>query len=413
MRPRTTALAVLAIITTISASLFPARAPSAEPRTVEVESKALGRAMAVNVLLPDGYDAAPERRYPVIYLLHGYGGDYREWERVGVVEEAAGLAAIIVMPEGDQSFYVNHHEKLLERWEDYITQDVVGHVDASYRTIPGREGRGISGLSMGGYGAVVLGLRHPDLFASVASHSGALGVLRSEIRNEGIARRIAEIYGPEGSQARKDYAIYDLVRALPQEKRPHLYIDCGSQDFLLEDNRAFVKELSGLRVAYEYREVPGGHDFAYWKANVRYSLSRQLEALEALGSAAAVKPAPSAAADPAPAAASAESLAGTWEMVVQYGDEKLDYDLRLSAAGGKLEGVLVSPRSGEHKCAVVTWKDGGLHLEIDRDVEGMELRFVYDAKLSGGVLSGKISIKGLEDQFQGTFEAKKKPGAKL
>src|SRR5206468_544051 len=147
------------------------------------------------------------------------GGDFREWERVGVVAEAAGLQAIIAMPEGDKSFYVNHHEDAQGRWEDYIVTEVVRYVEQNYRTVPGREGRAISGLSMGGYGAMVLGLRHPDVFASVASHSGAVGVPGAKIEGE-IGERLRKIFGPDGSEERKRYDVPALVRELPKERRP-------------------------------------------------------------------------------------------------------------------------------------------------------------------------------------------------
>ncbi|MCZ6793901.1 MAG: alpha/beta hydrolase-fold protein [Planctomycetota bacterium] len=365
--------------------------------TVEFDSKALGRPMKLNVLLPDGYGSDAERRYPVVYLLHGYGGDYAEWQRVGVEAESTGLPVIIVMPEGDRSFYVNHHESPENRWEDYITRDVIGYVDAKYRTRARRDGRGISGLSMGGFGAVVLGLSHPELFASVVSHSGALGVLRRELPNERIASRIREIFGPEGSEVRKKYELVGLVEKLPDSKRPHIYIDCGSRDRLLESNREFVRELAKLEVRYEYREVPGQHNFAYWKRNVRYSLTRQLEALDRAQS--------------SPAGDAGASLAGLWDVLVDFGGNEIDYTLRIRRAGDKLEAVLISPRSGEHKMDKISFKDGKLHMEIERDIQGNRVNFVYDAELTEKGLAGKVVPEGLEDLFSGTWKATKKKSA--
>jgi S-formylglutathione hydrolase FrmB len=389
------------------AALAARSASSGEMRTDELDSKALAKKVKLNVLLPDGYDADPARRFPVVYLLHGIGGDHTEWQRVGVEKETAGLPVIIAMPEGDQSFYVNHHGDPANRWEDYIAEEVVGHVDAKYRTIASRKGRGISGLSMGGYGAVVVGLRKPELFGSIASHSGAVGILASAPRGE-IAERVKKIFGPEGSEERKKYDPVALLKAVPAASRPPIYIDCGGQDFLIESNRAFVRELAAARAEYEYREVPGGHDFAYWRANIRLSLGRQLEALaraKDLPKADAVASAPGA---PKP---SSGSIDGNWKLLVNFGDEDRDYTLKLKTTGDKIEAVLVSPRSGEHKFETATFKDGKLHLEIVRDVGGQNVRFKYDGELGDKGFTGKVLPEGFEDQFQGTWKAERETDA--
>jgi S-formylglutathione hydrolase FrmB len=482
-----------------------------EARADEVDSKVLGKKLPLLVLLPDGYDTESTKRYPVVYLLHGVGGDYREWQRVGIEKEAAGLPVIIAMPEGDRSFYVNSHDAAVGRWEDYITGEVIAHVDAKYRTVAAREARGISGLSMGGYGAVTLGLRKPKLFATIASHSGALAAPSME-RADAIGDRLREVFGPKDSPTRRDYDPILLLRSVPAAERPKIYVDCGGQDFLLESSRAFVRELAAAGADYEYREMPGKHDFAYWKANVRYSLSRQLEAMAQAAEAARKRP-PSPetlaaltgawkgrgtlpqggerqsvihlerkgdglagsfeteerkgdlsrvrvegdvlvfeidverdgqkgmirvdarlkdgklagtwsarmadgtelasgdwqAVKEAPAAA---RLDGSWKLVLNLGDQALDYTLRIRGEGEKLEGVLVSPRSGEHKFQTVTWKDGKLHMEIVRTYEGMEIKWKYDGELTGKGLSGKVVPEGFENELSGTWTAEKEgPGA--
>jgi S-formylglutathione hydrolase FrmB len=387
-------LAILPLFTVLS----PARAGELETRTLQ--SEALGKEMKVNVLLPDGYAAAPDRRFPVIYLLHGYGGDYTEWQRVGVVEEAAGLLALVVMPEGDKSFYVNHHDDPKGKWEDYLTRDVVSFVDRTYRTQARREGRAISGLSMGGYGAMVLGLRHPELFGCAASHSGALGVPAPASPGE-IDERLSRIFGPADSAERKVYDLKTLLREIPKESRPEIYLDCGSKDFLLEWNRSLVAELSKLGYGYEYREMPGGHSFDYWKRNVRYSMNYQLAALGR---------APALARKPAPAPAAAEggpSIVGDWDLVLELEGRKRDYTLRVTEVEKKLSAVLVSPRSGEHPFKLVSLKDGALRLEIDREYLGTPLTVVYEGKVAGPAISGTVMAVGYE-QFKGTFTGKKK-----
>jgi len=389
----------------LAALVLTSPAFSGELEVREVKSAVLDQTLKVNVLLPDGYKEEADKRYPAVYLLHGYGGDYREWERFGVVEESAKLPVIIVMPEGDKSFYVNHHEDSKGRWEDYITKEVVEFADKTYRTIAVREARAISGLSMGGYGALVLGLRHPELFASAASHSGALGVPSAAIGGE-IGDRIRKIYGPDDSKLRKEYDLFQLSKALPAESRPHIYIDCGSSDFLLDSNRKLVAHLSSLGIEYEYREAPGAHTGKYWKENVRYSLTRQLRALEAAQKSPR-KPLAAAAGPGSP------ELEGSWDMLTnmdfQGNPVTVDHELRFSRAGGALKAVLISPRSGEHKFQSVTYKDGLLQLEIERNLEGNQVTFQYEGKLEGGKLAGKVKVKDLSD-FAGDWKAERKAG---
>jgi len=390
-----TKFALLAVLMASSTSLR-----AGELRTDEIASKAVGKTLKVNVLLPDGH-GADDRRFPVVYLLHGYAGDYSQWQKIGIEKEAAGLPVILVMPDGGNSFYVNHHEDPQGKWDDYITQELIAHVDSKYRTVPERSSRAISGLSMGGYGALMLGFRHPELYAAVASHSGAVSVPGTSVQGE-IAEQISKIFGPPGSETRKSYDLVASIEALPKEKRPALYLDCGSRDFLLEWNRNLVRKLSELKLDYEYREVPGGHDFGYWKANVRYSLERQLEAL---AKARAEKDAAPKVASPTPKGTG--EIAGEWDLIVTYNEENLDYKLRIEGQGESMAAILVSPRSGEHRFEKIVWKEGALHMEILRDVGGNTAKFLYDGKLSDGALDGKVTVEGF-DQFQGTWKAKRK-----
>ena len=150
-------------------------------KTAEFESPSVGRKMKYNIVLPDGY-AEGKKHYPVLYLLHGLTGNYTHWAGMGVPEYARRHSLIVVMPDVGNSWYVNWAQSegdQKNRWEDFIVKDLIGHIDATYRTIAKREGRAINGLSMGGYGSLMLGLRHPDLFCSVGSHSGAVSFAHS------------------------------------------------------------------------------------------------------------------------------------------------------------------------------------------------------------------------------------------
>jgi S-formylglutathione hydrolase FrmB len=273
-------------------------------KTVQFDSPSVGRAMKYNVVLPAKYDQTTDR-YPVLYLLHGLTGNYTNWGRMGVPRYAREYDLIVVMPDAGNSWYANwskSDEGQKNNWEDAIVKDLIGHVDATYRTIARREGRAINGLSMGGYGAIMLGLRHPDLFCSIGSHSGALSFARQaaeRIKNGQQARRPGnppsttptpgiDIEGfsspaertPKGTlwATVEDCAAYDpfqLVLKTPKEKLPHIYLDCGTEDGLIRSQRALVKLLDENKITYTAGEAPGAHNGQYWTREVGVSMAVQ------------------------------------------------------------------------------------------------------------------------------------------
>jgi putative tributyrin esterase len=271
------------LVRALAALLAPAMsgpAPAADLPTVEVRtfrSAALNENRAYTVLLPVGYEPSAPRRYPVLYLLHGKGGDHTDWSKRAPLREAVGATAlIVVMPDGDDGWYVDWADGV-HGYEAQIVRDLVPHVDATYRTLATAEGRAVAGLSMGGYGALKLALRHPDLFASAASYSGAVRFAREEW-DEG-----PKVFGAgaAGNRRRIENDVMELALALrrktPEWAGPALYLDCGTEDFLYEANvrlRAFLREVA---VPYEYHEGPGGHSWDYWSARLpeqlRFSLA--------------------------------------------------------------------------------------------------------------------------------------------
>jgi putative tributyrin esterase len=152
-----------------------------------------------------------------------------------------------------------------DRFEDYTINDLVHEIDARWRTIASPDSRAIAGLSMGGYGAVLLALKHPGLFGVVASVSGAFtGPLGIEQLIPDVRESTDRAYGPAGSATRKDNDIYSLFTRAKRESIPYMFIECGSQDSLLASNRKFVEQLSSENVAYEYHEYPGAHTWEFW-----------------------------------------------------------------------------------------------------------------------------------------------------
>jgi putative tributyrin esterase len=227
-------------------------------------SASLNRDMHYLVLLPPDY--AGDRRFPVLYLLHGLYGDYKNWDtRTGLEAAAESLPWVIVMPDADDSWYTNSATKPADKFEDYIAKDLISEIDGKYRTIAEKRARAVAGLSMGGYGAVKLALKYPDLFALAGSLSGAFNAagnlddLRPEFR-----AKLLEVFGAIGSRTRTENDVFLLLKG--SHDYPHFYLACGTDDFFLPTNRALAAQLSKLKIPYEYHETPGGHEWAYWDA---------------------------------------------------------------------------------------------------------------------------------------------------
>lgn len=232
-------------------------------------SALLGRDMHYRVLLPRDYEKVA--RYPALYLLHGIYGDYKNWDtRTGLENYAANLQIIIVMPDADDSWYTNSATVAADKFEDYIAKDLIAEIDEKYRTIHDGHQRAIAGLSMGGYGAVKLGVKYPELFAFAGSLSGAfnapnnLDTLRPDFRT-----RLLEVFGGEGSPTRPQNDIFLLLNNPHQVPYPYFYLACGTSDFFLDTNRALTQQLSSRNLPYEYHETPGGHTWEYWDHALR------------------------------------------------------------------------------------------------------------------------------------------------
>lgn len=257
----------------------------AQPLVDTIFAPSLGKNCGIVILLPTHYD--PTARYPVLYLLHGYGGSHLDWtERTTIEEFIAEWPLIVVMPDAGNSWYVNSRTRASDRFEDYIVGDVRLYVEGQYRADSTR--RAIAGLSMGGYGALVLAMRHPDLYRFAGSLSGAVVVPRSLLRPEDIPPR-PEIratqqaaFGQPGEELLNQYDLGRLVSTLAPSTSPYFYLVTGIQDALVEflpAQRALTEELRSAQLPYEFHETPGGHSWSYWDREIRPLLTRMREVL--------------------------------------------------------------------------------------------------------------------------------------
>ncbi|MHC5035626.1 MAG: alpha/beta hydrolase, partial [Planctomycetota bacterium] len=155
-------------------------------------------------------------------------------------------------------------------------EDVIGLVDRFFPTIADRDGRAIGGLSMGGYGSMKIGLKYPDRFCSVVSHSSVFDIGRS-LRNPERADELQLIFGEDPTQGDND--VFRLAEQLDRKLLPALRFDCGTDDTLLEHSRAFHAHLQGLGIPHEYEEFPGAHEWGYWDTHIQEALKFHAAAL--------------------------------------------------------------------------------------------------------------------------------------
>ena len=232
---------------------------------------AIQKAAGMNVIIPEKMKG----RVPVLYLLHGLSDDYTAWcRRTSIERYVSGMKLIVVMPDSNRGWYTNSVHPPGLRFEDHIMQDVIGFVEQTFPVIRERRGRAIGGLSMGGYGAIKLALKHPEVFCSAHSHSGALtrlAALAQATQTDAYILEARAIFGAAAVGSRED--CLTLAATCPKNRRPHLWIDCGTQDFLIRDNRDMHRHLLKLRYPHTYHEYPGVHDWAYWDTHIQEALA--------------------------------------------------------------------------------------------------------------------------------------------
>ena len=226
-------------------------------------SPALQRHQQLHFILPDPRRVGPGP-YACFYLIHGASDDASAWmTNTGIWRYVRDLPLVVIMPDVERSFCINTAGS--QRFEDYLVQDLISWVEHAFPVKPGRENRVVGGLSMGGYGSMLLGLKHPDLFCSVGAHSSAFAAHRYE--------SLVEAFGPPGSPVRAEYDLFQLAEQAAPAQIPALFIDCGIDDFLIDDNREFHAYLERLGITHVYREHPGNHTWEYWDRHIRESLA--------------------------------------------------------------------------------------------------------------------------------------------
>lgn len=247
-------------------------------------SSLLNRQVKYSVYLPPDYYVS-NRRYPVVYLLHGLGDNETGWVQFGEADRIAdaGIKSgdlppmIIVMPNAGVTWYVNDYQNKV-RYEDMFVQELIPHIDSMFRTRTEREYRALSGLSMGGFGSLTLAMHHPELFSACAALSAA--VRTDETFASIPAERYDTVYapifsGPAKGQERltltwKRNSPITLARSAPESDltRVRWYLDCGDDDALTVGNAMLHIALLERKIPHEYRARDGAHTWSYWRTGL-------------------------------------------------------------------------------------------------------------------------------------------------
>ncbi|HTV57580.1 MAG TPA: alpha/beta hydrolase family protein [Verrucomicrobiae bacterium] len=241
---------------------------------LSLQSKILKQSVPYCVLLPPSYDSDKNRLYPVLYFLHGLGGNERSFLESGGINLVQDLwdqrkigEFLMVFPDGYDSFYINSYDGRF-RYEDFFLREFIPDIETRYRVEPGRKFRGISGISMGGYGALHLAFAHPKIFGSVSAHSAALMEKLPQFSGN----------GPPGL-AKVNPEYWNENNPLTLAKFAHLsgleiYFDCGTEDDygFYAGAKILDEELAKRRIPHEFHLYPGAHNWEYFAAHIPASL---------------------------------------------------------------------------------------------------------------------------------------------
>jgi S-formylglutathione hydrolase FrmB len=251
--------------------------------TLEIYSPVMKKNLKAAVTTPSSYSSS-SKNYPVLYLLHGGSGAFNDWHKKvtepGLVNQLADqYNLIIVTPSvGPASYYYDSPMMDSVQYETYIIKELIPEIDKKYRTLDKRESRAITGLSMGGHGAIILSAKHPELFIAAGSMSGVMNIdtrmwivpedfqkLRTTQQKAMLGEDL--IYDAPFSQ----YTAVGLVDKI-KENGVALTLDIGVDDFLVKTNRQMHQLLLENKIEHDYTERPGAHTWNYWTESLPYHL---------------------------------------------------------------------------------------------------------------------------------------------
>lgn len=241
-------------------------AHAAKVETIGVRSASMGKDVKVLVVVPEKQEAPAS----TIYLLHGYSGNEMSW--IGIKPDLPEIAdrynVLFVCPDGKNSWYWDSPKDPAYRYETFVAKELVKYIDSNYYTKKTREGRAITGLSMGGHGGLWLGIRHRDTFGSAGSTSGGVDI-RPFPKNWEMGKQLGEM--KDNPQVWEDHTVMNEVDKLKNGEL-NIIFDCGFSDFFFDVNNALHQKLLRKKIDHDYLTRPGGHDSKYWNNSIDYQI---------------------------------------------------------------------------------------------------------------------------------------------
>lgn len=235
--------------------------------TVQVKSKKMNRNIPCVIISPDKQIG---KTYPTLYLLHGYGGNHKTW--IGIKPNLPQLVdeygIIVVCPNGENSWYWDSPINSNSQFETFVSDELIKYIDKNYPSIPNHKGRAITGLSMGGHGAMWLAIRHQDIFGAAGSMSGGLDI-RPFPDNWDMKRQIGE--KDKNQQIWEEYTVINQLDKLKNGSLAIIF-DCGYSDFFFTVNNNFHQGLLDRKIDHDFIVRPGGHTSEYWNNSIDYQL---------------------------------------------------------------------------------------------------------------------------------------------
>lgn len=249
-----------------------AQAKGATVDTALTYSNAMHKNIKAVVVKPDDYSA--DKKFATVYLLHGYSGNYADWikndpDKTTIQQLCDKYDVLIVCADGNfSSWYFDSPVDPAWKYETYVSSELVNYVDTHYSTIKDRKARAITGLSMGGHGALFLAFRHQDVFGACGSMSGGVD-LRPFPDNWDIAKRLGTY--KEQPDRWAAYSVINLVGLLKPNGLA-ITFDCGNSDFFYEVNKNLHDKLLAAKIPHDFTVRPGGHSWEYWGNSINYQM---------------------------------------------------------------------------------------------------------------------------------------------
>jgi S-formylglutathione hydrolase FrmB len=239
--------------------------------TIQVFSPKMNKTIKNVVVLPDGYDKNNPDKYPVLYLLHGYGGRYDTWvsgTKKNLPQDATRWQMIVVCPDGQNSWYWDSPVNSSMQFETYVSSELIKYIDEHYNTVVSPKGRAVTGFSMGGHGGLWLGINHPDVFGACGSMSGGVDI--RPFPNNWEMKSWLGKYKENKEQWDEHTVINQLDKIQPNSLA--IIIDCGVNDFFYNVNEELHKKMLYMNISHDYIIRPGAHTHDYWNNAADYQM---------------------------------------------------------------------------------------------------------------------------------------------